>query len=161
MLSPFDPADAPLVASWAVPGTGTLRWCGLPAVPAAVVAGWGRAAGVLAYGLRDGDRDGDRLVGYGELWLDDDEAEVELARIIVAPDRRGRGTGRRLAAALAELARAHHDEVFLRVHPDNEPALRCYLGAGFVPVDPAEAAEWNRGQPVPYAWLRAVPRPAG
>ena len=150
LLTPFDPALAPVVASWAAPGAETLRWCGLPAAPAAVVASWGEAADVRAYGLLDGED----LIGYGELWLDDEEAEVELARIVVAPARRGRGTGRVLTAALAERARTHHDQVFLRVHPDNEPALRCYRGAGFVPVAAAEAAGWNRGQPVGYVWLR-------
>ncbi len=28
-----------------------------------------------------------RLVGYGELWLDAEENEVELARLIIAPER--------------------------------------------------------------------------
>jgi hypothetical protein len=31
--------------------------------------------------------------GYGELWLDTDEDEVELARLIVPPDRRHQGLG--------------------------------------------------------------------
>ncbi len=37
-----------------------------------------------------------RLVGYGELWLDAEENEVKLARLIVAPELRGRGLGQRL-----------------------------------------------------------------
>ncbi|MFF7209210.1 hypothetical protein ACFZAU_01575 [Streptomyces sp. NPDC008238] len=45
-------------------------------------------------------------------------------------------------------------EVFLRVHPDDAAALRCHLGAGFAPVTPELAAEWNVPQPVAYVRLR-------
>jgi GNAT superfamily N-acetyltransferase len=33
----------------------------------------------------------DQLIAYGELWTDEEEDEVELARLIVAPELRGRG----------------------------------------------------------------------
>lgn len=79
---------------------------------------------------------------------------MELARLVVAPSRRGRGVGRRLVAALTDQARGHYPTVFLRVHPDNAAALRSYAGAGFTPVPAAEAEEWNRGQPTRYVWLR-------
>lgn len=89
------------------------------------------------------------------MWCDPEEGEAELARIIVAPGVRGRGVGRRLVRGLAELAlRVGYTEIFLRVHPGNAAALRCYRGAGFLPVDPALAAEWNTPQPVAYVWLR-------
>ena len=56
---------------------------------------------------------------------------------------------------LAALARdAGYANVFMRVHPDNDRALRCYRGAGFLPVDAHLAAEWNAVQPVGYVWLR-------
>jgi RimJ/RimL family protein N-acetyltransferase len=45
--------------------------------------------------------------------------------------------------------------VFVRVHPDNVAAQRCYAAAGFDPVEPRQAAEWNAGQPVDYIWLTA------
>jgi GNAT superfamily N-acetyltransferase len=105
---------------------------------------------VEAYGLvQDG-----ALVAYGELWVDDEEPEVELPRLVVAPSRRGTGVGRRLVAGLVERARGHHPEVFMRVHPDNAVALRSYAGAGFRPVPADRAAEWNRGQPTEYVWIR-------
>lgn len=150
-LTPIGADQAAEVAGWAQPGAETVRWCGLAEVTAETVAGWGAAADVLPYGLVE---DG-RLVGYGELWTDDDE--VELARIIVAPDARGRRVGRRLATLLGAEAARLHPAVYLRVHPDNAPARRCYLGAGFVPVPAAEAAEWNRDQPVAYDWLQLPP----
>jgi hypothetical protein len=54
-------------------------WCGHPAapVPAGQISAWAREDGVQPFGLyRDG-----RLVAYGKLWIDDDEAEAELARL--------------------------------------------------------------------------------
>jgi ribosomal protein S18 acetylase RimI-like enzyme len=95
----------------------------------------------------------DDLIGYGELWVDSDRAGVELARLIVALDRRGQGVGRWLAVALANEALRIHPVVFLRVRPDNGAALRCYAAAGFRRVAVEEEADWNTHQPVAYLWL--------
>ena len=70
-----------------------------------------------------------------------------------ARDRSWLGLGRRLVTALAALARSRHPRVFLRVHPDNTAARRCYAAAGFEPVAPHLAALWNASQPVEYVWL--------
>lgn len=67
----------------------------------------------------------------GELWVDDDEQEVELARLIVAPAHRGQGVGRRIVTGLVEHAHRIHPTAFLRVRPENEAARRCYAAAGF------------------------------
>lgn len=149
-LRPFAPPDAPVVAGWAGSAAEVWQWCSRTSVSGDVVAGWAARPGVAAYGLED---DGE-LVAYGELWLDDEDEGVELARLVVAPARRGRGVGRTLVARLVERARQHHPAVFMRVHPDNAVALRSYAGAGFVPVSAAEAAAWNVGQPTQYVWLR-------
>ncbi|MEU4191377.1 GNAT family N-acetyltransferase [Kribbella sp. NPDC026611] len=99
--------------------------------------------------------DGEQPVGYGEIWLDDEEDEVELARIILDPEVRGRGFGRELVQALLGPALdAGYSEVFLRVRPENAAAIRTYLGSGFVDVPAALMEEWNDGQPVPYRWMR-------
>ena len=107
--------------------------------------------------------DGARPVGYGEVWLDDEEDEVELARIIVDPKVPGRGVGLNLVRALLGPAvEAGYSEVFLRVRPDNEVAIRTYQRNGFVDVPAALMDEWNEGQPLAYRWMRyadeAVPR---
>jgi [ribosomal protein S18]-alanine N-acetyltransferase len=153
-LRPFDVIDSATVAGWAGTAEEASRWCGHAGwpVPAERVAGWSTEDGVQAFGFHAEDR----IVAYGELWVDHDEAEVELARLIVDPRQRGHGLGRRLVTALA--ARAEYPEIFLRVHPDNAVALRCYTGAGFVRVDPAREAEWNAPQPVAYVWLIRPPR---
>lgn len=152
-LRPFAVADAGTVARWPSSAAEVALWCGRNDFPVAaqVVAGWQLDSDVRGHVLREGET----LLGYGEVWRDDEEGEAELARIIVAPGARGRGIGRRLVRGLAEQAlRAGYAEIFLRVHPGNTAALRCYHGAGFVPVDPALAAEWNAPQSVSYVWLR-------
>ncbi|HEX7996014.1 MAG TPA: GNAT family N-acetyltransferase [Streptosporangiaceae bacterium] len=150
-LRPFRAELAGVVASWAKTEEEVLLWCGARAAPltAEQVSAWASEDGVQPFGLyRD-----HRLVAYGQLWVDDDEAEVELARLIVDPGQRGQGLGQYLATGLARLARARHRQVFLRVHPANIAALRCYGAAGFEPVGSDQAAAWNVGQPFEYIWL--------
>ena len=150
-VRPFPAGLAGLVSSWASTDGEVRMWCGLAAapVPAAQIEAWADEDGVRPFGLYRGER----LVGYGELWVDDDESEVELARLIVDPRERGQGLGRHLVTGLAGRARSVHPLVFLRVHPANRAAQRCYTAAGFQPVPPEQAAEWNAGQPVDYVWF--------
>jgi ribosomal protein S18 acetylase RimI-like enzyme len=152
-LRPFAPAEAATVSAWCASADEAVMWCGhtggVP-VPAEKIIGWANEDGVRQFGLDD-DRG---MAAYGELWLDDDEREVELARLIVDPARRGRGVGRALVGELTALARRHYPDIFMRVHPDNATALRCYVGAGFVRVAAEVADDWNRPQPVAYVWLR-------
>jgi ribosomal protein S18 acetylase RimI-like enzyme len=159
-LRPFDVADAATVAGWARTAEEASMWCGHAGwpVPADKVAGWSTEDDVRAFGLyaepvrrsASSRAEGD-LIGYGELWVDDDEGEVELARLIIDPRHRGRGAGRELVAEL--VARSESPDIFLRVHPDNTVALRCYTGAGFIRGDAGREAEWNAPQPVAYVWL--------
>jgi [ribosomal protein S18]-alanine N-acetyltransferase len=160
-LEPFDRSRAELVASWGVGGEVVRAWCARDgdSVPADVVAVWSEAEDVEAYLLCD---ESGRPVAYGELWLDDAEGEVELARLLVAPRLRGRGVGRALTRALADQARRTHpglDAVILRVRPENLPAIRAYAAAGFRAVPDHEQGAWNEGQRFAYHWM-ALPEDA-
>ncbi|MFJ9324585.1 GNAT family N-acetyltransferase [Streptomyces globisporus] len=152
-IVPFDQDQASTVAQWPATSIEALMWCGVREHPFEVrrVEEWQRAQDVSAFALLDAQE----TVGYGELWTDDEEDEIELARIIVAPSRRGAGLGQFLVQALLKeaLSRGFND-VFMRVHPDNTKAIQCYLKSGFVPVADELAAGWNEPQPVAYVWLR-------
>ena len=157
-LQAFDPASAALVSSWATGDDVVRAWCAVEGdrVPADVVASWSEAEDVEAF-LLLGD-EGEKPIAYGELWLDDEEGEVELARLLVAPEHRGRGVGRALTRALTGRARLTHPElptVFLRVRPENEQAIRAYAAAGYVDVPAHEQASWNEGQRFAYHWMVA------
>ncbi|MDQ3104180.1 MAG: GNAT family N-acetyltransferase [Actinomycetota bacterium] len=150
-LTPFDPTLAATVASWAQSEEEALAWCSrtdVP-VPAEVVSAWGEAPGVTAFSFVK-----DTLpIGYGELWVDNDESEVELARLIIEPGHRGMRYGRQMVAELVTQAQRHSRSVIMRVHPDNDAAKRSYAAAGFVPISTAEESEWNDGQPIAYSWM--------
>jgi [ribosomal protein S18]-alanine N-acetyltransferase len=150
------PAEASVVAGWSLSAEETLKWCSSKEHPisAALVVSWWEPSDVEAYVAIDS---ADTLLGYGELWLDPDEDEVELARLIVAPDLRGQGVGRRLVAALVDRAMATGlGAVILRVSRGNPAAVRCYRASGFRKLDPERNAEWNKGQPATYTWMELV-----
>lgn len=154
-LVPFEPAHAALVPSWAPTADEVRRWVSRDTVPvpAEVVLGWADEEDSLTFVARvDGEP-----VGFGQVWLEDGEDDAEVARLLVAPDHRGRGVGRALVLALAEVAQRYKPSVALRVVPDNEQALRAYAAAGFAHVTADEEREYNQGQPVGYVWMRLRP----
>jgi ribosomal protein S18 acetylase RimI-like enzyme len=150
-LEPFDPPRAELILGWIRSPEEADAW--------ATVADWPLEPEIFARWHADPDvrpyvflADGEPA-GYGELWLEPGEAE--LARIVVDPGRRGRGLGRRLVELLvAEAAGLGLREIWLRVVPENAPALACYRSAGFVRASEDEETEFNKGQPRAYVWMR-------
>ncbi|MFC0623184.1 GNAT family N-acetyltransferase [Kribbella deserti] len=153
-LRSFESEFTALVAGWASSAqeVGLLSGREELPFPAELLTNWRKIADdIKSYLFFEGSTP----VAYGELWLDDEEDEVELARIIVAPEFRGKGVGTAFVRALLVPALdAGYADVFLRVHPDNERAIRTYLRVGFKPVDEALAAEWNVPQPINYTWLQ-------
>jgi ribosomal protein S18 acetylase RimI-like enzyme len=153
-LKTFEDSHTALVSSWASTAQEVALLSGRVEFPfpADLVDSWRKVADdIRAYLYFDGQTP----VAYGELWLDDEEDEVELARIIVAPELRGKGIGTEFVRALLQPAlAAGYAAVFLRVRPDNEPAIKTYLRVGFQPVDEQLAAEWNEPQPIDYTWLQ-------
>lgn len=60
---------------------------------------------------------------------------ADLNRVVVAPDQRGRGLGRRLCEAGLAAAEAEQcDEMLLEVRHDNTPALDLYRSLGFTEI---------------------------
>lgn len=80
--------------------------------------------------FRLADADGDMLA-FGQLY--ERHGRINLARLVVAPERRGQGLGRRLVALLMEEGRRRFplDEFSLFVFRDNRPARACYESLGF------------------------------
>lgn len=75
---------------------------------------------------------GERVVGYGGMWVIVDEAHV--TNIAVHPRHRRSGIGRLLLKALLEQAADRGcDRVTLEVRKSNRPAQHLYQSYGFVP----------------------------
>jgi len=153
VLGDFREEHAEAVAGWVQSAEEALGWASVPflRLRPAVLAEWHAEPGVVpCVGLLDGT-----LCAYGQVWEDRDEDEAELAKVIVAPDLRGRGIGRAFVALLADEARRRgFPEVMLRVARGNRAAFACYQGAGFVRVSPQEEAAFNDDQPQHYVWMR-------
>ena len=152
-LRGFRESDAREVAGWPTSGEEVHRWAGSLIgwpVDASVFGLWHADPEVKPYVMCEGETP----VGYGEVWVDEDEREVELARIIVRPTNRGRGMGKLLVRLLLDRASLYgHPDALVRVVPDNDAALACYQGAGFTAISEPEREEFNRGQPVDYIWM--------
>ena len=83
---------------------------------------------MASFSLRD---PADQLCAFGQLY--DRNCRINLARLVVRPDRRGQGLGRRLITMLMSVGPTLYslDEFSLFVLRDNVPALECYKSLGF------------------------------
>jgi ribosomal protein S18 acetylase RimI-like enzyme len=159
ILEPFEDRHAPTIIGWPQSVKESRWWAG-PAttwpLDPSVMERWHADPDVHPYVLSERGA----VIGYGELWVDAEEQEVELARLIVAPDRRGQGVGRRLVRLLLHEARdTGYPYAFLRVFPENRAGIACYLRSGFAQVSPADQQRFNQGQPVDYLWMRCALQP--
>ena len=153
-LQPFDARCAEEVASWPLSEDEARVWGGQGTpwpVHASVVRSWHEEPDVQPWLLPEAMAP----MAYGEIWIDPEESEVELGRLIVRPDARGRGVGRLLVTSLLrQAAGTALPTAFVRVAPDSAAALACYRHAGFVRVWDEERLRFNAGQPLAYEWLR-------
>jgi ribosomal protein S18 acetylase RimI-like enzyme len=73
----------------------------------------------------------------------DDEAAIRW--VVLSPEVRGRGLGRRLLSELLELAKEHgYRRVWLETFSELTAAAHLYLDAGFVVTDADTAPRWGR-----------------
>src|SRR5215210_1662873 len=118
-LIEFRSSDAREVARWPTSTEEVRLWVGSAGgwpVEASVFRRWHAEPDVKPYVLRVGET----TVGYGELWIDEAEQEVELDCIIVDPVYRGHGVGKRLVGLLLEWAfLSSLPDAFVRVVPEN------------------------------------------
>ncbi|EIA21633.1 GNAT family N-acetyltransferase [Listeria fleischmannii] len=76
-------------------------------------------------------------VAYGEIWIDDEEGDLEFAHLITAQDYRGQGYGKKLVQSLLEEAKKYpYDDIFIRVLPENSHAIKLYVSLGFEEIQP-------------------------
>ena len=153
-LSRFEYETADTIAAWPT-----------SAVEARVWAGAAQRFPVTAGQLRQWHSDPDvspfvayennKLIAYGELWIDHTAQEVEIARVIVRPEFRNAGTGKLFVKLLVERAKdLQLPHIYVRVVPTNIAAIRCYESAGFISVSNDLQEAFNKGQPYNYVWLQ-------
>ncbi|MBY6036900.1 GNAT family N-acetyltransferase [Fictibacillus nanhaiensis] len=89
-------------------------------------------------------------VAFGEIWVDEEEKDLEIAHLVVKPSARNRGIGKRFIQKLLEKCKDYpYEWVFLRIEPKNEQALQCYKGVGFV-EDPSLRTTFNSK----WVWMK-------
>ena len=154
-LVPFSDDSSETVLAWVLSASEAERWAGVTEwpLPVGLLARFHAEADVHPFLLNDSEG---VSLAYGEVWVDEEEDEAELARLLVDPTQRGQGNGRALVILLVEQARAvGYSDIWLRVVPENTQARACYRSAGFVRASEAEEAAFNVGQPAEYVWMRA------
>ncbi len=153
VLEPFHQAHGSVVAAWPQSRAEIDAWCGLDQnqIGEEQVGAWAAASDVQAFVFTNRTE----LLGYGELWIDDEAGEVELAHLIIDPAKRNRSFGQQMVGLLISAARRHHRLVVLRVRVENRAAIACYQRVGFHPASSEEEAAWNVGQPHRYRWMIA------
>lgn len=153
-LIPFQESHAAEIVHWAMSAEEASQWGGSGiACPldTSLFQKWHADSDVRPFVLCEDDA----LLGYGEVWADSAEQEVELGRIIIEPAYRGQGVGQRFVALLLEQAAlTGYRHAFVRVVPENRVAIACYRRSGFSPVSEEEQQRYNQGQPVEYLWLQ-------
>lgn len=151
-LRPYDPVHAQTVAGWPQSPKELWNWTARRDHPleGSVLTQWHTESDVEPWLLCHDEA----VIAYGEIWYEDDGSAAELGRLIVDPDCRDKGVGRRLVRELSRIVTNRGiDEKWLRVDPENQQAIACYKAAGFSLVDETTNEELNQGQRFAFAWM--------
>ncbi|WP_431843251.1 GNAT family N-acetyltransferase [Calidifontibacter indicus] len=149
-FEPASPDAAGAVMAWALSSSFSRRWVDTSRDAEANLAEWASLDGAVSYLLRVHGVP----VAYGEVWLDGQGSEAEVAHIVVDPAHRGEGWGRELTLRLAEYASSLATDLVLRVDPENIHAQHVYRRCGFQPMSVDDQKLFNAGQPHEYLWMR-------
>ena len=155
-LRDFREDDAATIVGWVESAAESLAWASVPflRLTPEILDDWHALPGVVpCVALLDGDP-----CAYGQVWEDHAEDEAELARVNVAPERRGQGVGRTFVALLAaEARRRGFRSIVIRVVRGERAAFATYHAAGFLRMDRAEEEQLNLDQDREYVWMRLGP----
>jgi ribosomal protein S18 acetylase RimI-like enzyme len=151
-LGDFREEHGSTVIGWVTSAEDALGWAELPylRVRPDILAEWHAAPGVVpCVGWI-----GEDLCAYGQILEDHVQREAEVARIIVAPELRGRGIGPAFVSLLAaEATRRGFDSLYARTVRANRAAFACYRAAGFERVSREDEVALNLDQTDDYVWL--------
>lgn len=138
-LRPFSDSEAGRILSWSGDEAAFRKWSAdrygkFPIVPEDMLSFYREASKngwffpYTAY--KDGEPVGHLIIRFPY----NNNRTARFGFVIVDPALRGRGLGRELVEAAKREAKERHgaSEATMGVFANNEPALRCYLSAGFV-----------------------------
>lgn len=99
--------------------------------------------------------DGERVIGFANLYNYQPESWVFIGNLVVGKDYRSRGIGRKLIDHMEGLAKSKYrlPEVRISVFNSNTPALLLYSALGYTPYD-VEQRETPAGEAVALIHMR-------
>lgn len=144
-LRKANPADYNVLRAWLLDRTECLWVTGNNAFSVEDFSRWLEAPDQWGYVLAENEIPR----AYGEIWVDEEARDLELAHLIVDPKVRRQGYGKLLIEHLFDVSRQYGmSQVYMRVAPDNRPALACYLSLGFRRI-----MDLTDGMPTQWTWL--------
>jgi GNAT superfamily N-acetyltransferase len=123
------PEDEPVIKGWLSEPKVCKYVTGRQVYSTDMFYSWYEAHDQFGYILEEGTNS----VAYGEIWIDEEEKDIELAHIVVHPSLRNKGLGKSfIKELLAECKNYPYEWVYMRIEPGNVQAIQCYKGVGFV-----------------------------
>jgi len=154
-LGDFQEEQAETILGWVQSAEDALGWAETPflRIRSDLLTTWHAQPGLVpCVGFL-----GEELCVYGQIWEDPAEREVEIGRVIVAPERRRQGVCRAFVSLLAaEATRRGFSTVLARTIRANRAAFACYRSAGFVRMDREDEVAMNFDQSEDYVLLELI-----
>jgi len=138
----YDPLDREWVAGWIDSEEVATAFCGLNRVTDQVFEGWLAAQDQLQFVLVN---ENNEPVAYGEIWVEEESRDVEIAHLLVTNEARGEGFGSEMMRKLVEYATAklkQTQRILARNEPENEVAAAALQKALFVRMEPVPE-DWS------------------